>query len=387
MAKFISTGDKERKLNIKRNRFLEMVRKFPGISRQSIAETLRISTFNISHLTRDLIEENIILETDDLKEEIQGQGRPSKPLIINGAYDYFAGIDLEASCWRMVILDFQGKAVFEHSVNFIESDNREGYIEQLSNNLKEGIKKAGELWNKVSCLGFGAPGSLDEENGTILRFEILKNFRDIPIYELYHKISQKELLISDNISNLAIYDHWTRPAMSDKTVLHFAIRSGIKVVLMHKDSLYIGKNNYSGEIGFLPLHMDDPNSPNLHSAIAQKSLKAKLDVSPEFWLGKQEAVENAFSIPKNKAHLDLFIKAFSAGLKSVIYLYDPDEIIVHSSLFSEHNLLWEELQSEFEQQMKERTFSPPNLSPSEAPANSAAIGAGLRAMESHYPTR
>jgi predicted NBD/HSP70 family sugar kinase len=387
MAKFISTGDKERKLNLKRNKFLEMVRKFPGISRQSIAEALRISTFNISHLTRDLIEEKIILETDDLKEESQGQGRPSKPLVLNGAYDYFAGIDLEASCWRMVILDFQGKPVFEHSATFVESNDRQGYIDQLNKNLKDGIHESGNLWKKVSCIGFGAPGSLEEDSGTILRFEILKNFKDIPIYEMYHKIGKKDILISDNISNLAIYDHWNRPEVSDKTVLHFAIRSGIKVVLMHNDQLYIGKNNYSGEVGFLPLHMDDPKSPTLHSAIAQKSLKQKLDVSPDFWLGKPDAIEKAFSNSKNSVHLELFVKAFSAGLKSMIYLYDPDEIIVHSSLFTEHNLLWEELQTEFEKQMKERTFSPPNLYPSEAPANSAAIGAGLRAMERQYPTQ
>lgn len=387
MPKFISTGDKERKLNLKRNKFLEMVRKFPGISRQSIAETLRISTFNISHLTRDLIEEKIILETDDLKDEVQGQGRPSKPLVLNGEYDYFAGIDLEASCWRMVVLDFQGKTVCEHTATFVESDERQGYIDQLNQHLKDGIKKAGKLWDRVSCVGFGAPGSLDYESGTILRFEILKNFRDIPIYEMYHKLCQKELIISDNISNLAIYDHWTRPEVSDKTVLHFAIRSGIKVVLMHKDMVYLGKNNYSGEIGFMPLHMDDPKSPDLHSAIAQKSLKQKLSVAAGFWQGEPTAIEQAFSNSKNTPHLDLFTAAFCAGLKSMVYLYDPDEIIIHSSLFSEHNLLWEELETEFNQQMKDRAFTPPHLSPSKAPANSAAIGAGLRALENQYPTR
>jgi len=387
MAKFISTGDIDRKLTLKRNKFLEMIRKYPGISRQSIAETLRISTFNISHLTRSLIAENIIIENDDLNGEPQGQGRPSKPLVLNGDFDYFAGIDLEATCWRMVILNFEGKVVFEHREEFVERNQREGYIEQLDLYLRTGIKAAGPLWKKVSKLGFGAPGSLNLETGTILRFQVLKNFSNIPIKSLYEKISKKDVVLSDNISNLAVYDQWTRPTSSQKSILHFAIRSGIRTVLVNNDELYLGKNHYSGEIGFFPLDFSNPDGFDLHSALAQKSLKQKLKFAPsEFWNGNAEAVKEVYAEKESLPTLQLFTTAFSAALKSMVYLYDPDEIMVHSSLFKEPNLLWENLEKEFMHQMRERTFAAPPLIVSTAPANSAAVGAGIRALANHYPT-
>jgi len=387
MAKFISTGDKERKLNLKRNKFLEMVRRFPGVSRQTIAETLRISTFNISHLTRDLIQEQVVLEKDDPKNEPQGQGRPSKPLYINGQFDYFAGVDLEASCWRMVIIDFEGQTVFEHEEEFIEATSAEGYISQLSENLKTAIDKSGELWDKVSCLAFGAPGSLDRETGTVLRFEILPHFENIPVLDLYKEITKKEVVLSDNISNLAVYDQWTRSEAADKTVLHFAIRSGIKTILVNHDELYIGKNNYSGEIGFLPLEFGNPNSPNLHSAISQKSLKQKLpSIDSKFWEGDSETVNAVFNNSDHQVVLNEFSKVLAASLKSMIYLYDPDEVVVHSSLFKSPNLLWDKVMEKFNQQIEERYFAPPPVTASEEPANSAAIGAAFRALHNMYPT-
>lgn len=387
MAKFISTGDKERKLNEKRNKFLEMVRKYPGISRQSIAESLRISTFNISHLTRDLIEEGLIYEKDDPKSEPQGQGRPSKPLHINGQYDYFAGIDLEASRWRMVIIDFEGKTVFEHSETFHEGHSPQDYIDQLAQNLNNAIEKSGDLWKYVSCLAFGAPGSLDESKGSIQRFEIMPHFENIPVLDLYREISDKDVIISDNISNLAIFDQWTRPEAAQKIVLHFAIRSGIKTVLMKHDELYIGRDNYSGEIGFLPLNIHEPNSPNLHSAISQKSLKQKLTgIDPQFFEGDEKLINEALSKPEYNATLKEFSRILASSFRTLIYLFDPDEIVVHSSLFKSENDLWNQVMNDFKTQTEDRVFSPTPIYPSEEPANSAAIGAAFRAMAHKYPT-
>jgi predicted NBD/HSP70 family sugar kinase len=376
----ISTGDQAAKLLEKRNTFLALVRKYPGISRQECAETMRVSTFYASKLVPELVKEGMVTEAEPGGKTI-GRGRPSKPLHIDPEYEYFAGIDLEASTWRFVITDFQGNCIFSLIKTFHQCASREEYLTQLEKLLHDAIKQSGSRWSKVKSIGIGAPGFLNLETGVIEKYEILPEFNRIPLRNIYQKISGKETFICHNIDNLSIYDLQKRPEAEKLSVLHVALRSGISSALSLNGSIYRGSKGLAGEIG-LSLSIDNrtlQNTAGLHA------LQERLPDLPEsFWAGDAKIVEKKLLHKETCEVLRQAMELTAIALANVAIFIDPDEIIIYSRLFPSENKLWQMLIEQFAGCRKKQGFNPDIIRLSASSELTPAIGAAIYAIENSY---
>ena len=382
MRKFISPGDIEGKLTKKRNIFLSILRKYPGVSRQECAKRMQVSTYNITKLTPALIAEGMVIEDNPERDDTATRGRPSLPLRLNPQYEYFAGMDLEASQWRFAIIDFAGNPVYSRIAPFATCRNRDSYVALLEKLLGETIADCGSSWNRVRAFGIGSPGFLDPKNGIVRNYEILPGFKMIPLLDLHRKISRRETFIINNICNLAIYDSWKRPESDQEVVLHVALRSGISTSLNVQGNLYRGSHSRSGEIGLFIL----PEHGFLQSLAGLAALKQKLpDLSEDFWHGKTEIVNREYAGEKVKPVLDEAMKRLATAMANLASFLDPDEIVVYSTLFSNDNILWEILRNEFNS-CRQKQQSPTRLSNSGASELNAAAGAAFYALESIYRT-
>ncbi len=382
MAKFVSPGDIEGKLERKRNRFLSLLRKYPGISRQECAKRMRVSTFNITKLTPELIKQGMVLEDAPAIVASASRGRPSQPLRLVSDYEYFAGIDIEASQWRFVILDFAGNIVHSRIEPFRGCETRGEYIALLEALFKKAISDCGPMWGKVSALGIGAPGFLNSKNGVVERYEILPEFRDIPLLELCRNISGKDACIVNNICNLATNDLWKRPDSDKNIVLYVAVRSGISTALNIRGGVYRGSGGKAGEAGLCVF----PGKGILQETAGLSALKKKLPELPEaFWQGDKEVICREFAKDETKQVMCEALELLGAALANIAALLDPDEIVVYSSIFSSENILWKKIRDEF---VKTREKQQLPLTFFRRAGNSelnAASGAALYAMEQAYP--
>ncbi len=383
MSRFVSPGNIAAKLERKRNKFLALVRRFPGISRQELAKQMRLSTFNISRLAPILIKEGMIIEDKPLNAR-KTLGRPSLPLRINPDYEYFAGVDLEASNWRFIITDFCGNPVYSHEEPFHPCGTRTEYITQLETLLRNNIESCGKIWEKVSALGVGAPGFINHDTGTIHNYEILPDFTDIPLKKLYADICGKDTFLTFNISNLATFDFWRRPESASMTVLHVAVRSGIASALSIKGKINLGSHFQAGELGQFFVG----NGKILQDTTGLSALRKKLPDAPKkFWEGKKTALELEYSKPESRGILDTAMNSLGEVLANAATFIDPDELIVYSVLFEESEVLWKKLSGKFEScQNIIRLSSKLKLRRAPNSHFNAGTGAALYAMEKSYPS-
>ena len=261
MARSDSTGKLAERLEHKRNRFVALVRRQPGVSRQDCAHALRMSTFTASRLASELIQQRVIVEAEET-EQPRPVGRPSRPLHVRGDYGLFAGVEMEASEWRFVIVDFAGKVVRSEGIPFIRCDTREAYIEQLTRLLREQIAAHQGLWRRVQALGVGAPGLLDHESGRVLDYNLLPGFRDIPMLALCRSVSDKPVHLMDNIRALAMRHLLMHPESDGRTILNVAVRSGIACVLCQNGRIFEGSHWQAGELGAFPVPMHGGGRPH-----------------------------------------------------------------------------------------------------------------------------
>lgn len=384
-----ATGKREEKRLRKRNLFLRLVRKYPGISRQACARMMEVSTFSISRLTRSLIDAGVVVEDTDLEPvNPLPQGRPSTPLRLNPEYGYFAGIDVEAAQWRMVVIDFAGNPVFDRRKPLRPCDDREAYRQQLAHLLRECMTECGVLWEKVESLGVGVPGLLDLERGIVENYEPLPNFDSIPVMDICHEVTDLPVTLLNNVASLAVYDVWKRPAAEEQIALHVVVRSGIGSALLRYGQRFAGSHSHGGELGHFPLSRDSGGETvTLEMVAGLSALREQVpaETPHALWEGASAAVEHALEHPGVHALLSEAMTALGRTLAGVAALLDPDQIIVHSPLFSEENELWRLLVHEYEADLSPLVAHHVTFRRSEVPSHAPAVGAALQGLELLYP--
>ncbi len=374
----MSPGNIEEKIRRKENRFLALVRRYPGISRQSCAQKMGISTFNISRLAQSLLERNLIVEGETTSGN--NCGRPSTPLLLNPEYQYFAGIDLEAEYWRFVIIDFRGNLIHSQQYDFCRCASRTDYIEQLSNLLTQAIDASGEHWEKVNALGVGAPGFVDHETGIVENYEILPDFKRIPLLDICTLVSGKPSFITNNILCLATRSLWKKDGTEHKVLIHAAIRSGISTAFNIRDNVFYGRNKQAGELGLFLV-----DGAPLQESAGLSVLKRRLpNLDQDFWHGTPEQVKQGFRSKKIKTIITKAMEQIATCLANAAAFMDNDEIIVYSTLFKHENLIWEILRNAFVKYRKLQGLKPLKITRCGDSEFYVATGAALYALDQQY---
>jgi N-acetylglucosamine repressor len=386
MAKSSPTGDQKKKLIYKRNSLLALVRKYPGISRREAAEIMRQSTFTLSRMTQELMDAGLILEDEALSSH-GGVGRPSRPLRLNPAHASFAGLDIEATALRCVVLDFSGGRLFECCEPFGPEETPAGYAARINAFLKRVAGENAALWKNIAGIGVGAPGICDCENGVIRSYRLLSGFENISALDMVEDLVPRTALIH-NLPAVAIRDLWRREHSEKKAVIHVSVRSGIGASMQQEGRLFAGAHGLAGEFGLHSLSSpDDPARRVTFEEIAGlAALRRKLPGLPDaFWNGEPAAVEAAWGAPEVRAVLEPAMRILGHELANLVILCDPHETLVYSSLFREENVLWRVVRAAYgEASVFADIFGHPLVRAGDLGYH-IAEGAAFHAMECAYP--
>ncbi len=379
--KFISPGNIEEKVKRKENSFLALIRRYPGISRQNCARKMGLSTFNISRLAPTLVDKGMIVEGES--DSGNSCGRPSTPLFLNPEYQYFAGIDIEAEQWRLAIIDFSGNLVYSWNRKFLKRQSRNDYIEQLSELFNQAIIDAEEKWSKVAALGIGAPGFLDHDAGIVENYEILPEFKRIPLLDICSLVSGKPSFITHNIFCLVTHSLWKKDGAENEVIIHAAIRSGVSVAFNIKDSVFYGKNWRAGEMG-----LSIVNGRPLQETAGISALKRRLpDLSEHFWHGDPKSIREALRKRTVKKIIVQAMNDIAACLANAAAFLDNDEIVVYSPLFPCRNAIWDILEEAFGRYRCVQGLDSLKISCGIDVEFNVAVGAALYALECQYPRK
>lgn len=382
-----ATGNREQKLLRNRNAILTLVRKYPGLSRQDCARRLELSTFTLSRVVGKLIQDGLLREEDSRPNGTASRtGRPATPLTVNADAAFFAGIDLEASCWRFVVVDFAGTERFRLMKAISKRKTPQRYHGDLQAFFEEARSACGALWESVAGLGIAAPGLLNVEEGVIEVYHPLPGFEKIEILNLYREIFGRPTFLLHNVVSLAACDLWLRPGSEDEVTFHAVVRSGIAGVLTDRRRVFRGSHGLAGELGDWSVDLGSGASGCLQDIAGLQALRHALaDAERDLWAGVPEAVDRALRKPRSERCLKRAMHALGFALAGVAALLDPDRIVVYSPLLSESNALWPLLHEAFLSRINPAFSGRMVFARSEQTETAAAVGAALFALNNAYP--
>ena len=382
-----ATGNQAEKLARTRHAVLALVRKYPGVSRQDCARRLELSAFTLSHVVADLIEERCLEETATPSASSRpATGRPGTPLAVCADRASFAGIDMEASTWRFVVVDFAGQERFQMVRPLPTRRTARHHAADLAKLFEVARTACGAEWDKVQAVGVAAPGLLDMERGIVEAYHPLPAFTQIAIRDIYRELSGRPTFLLHNVVSLAAHDLWRRQGSEDEATFHAIVRSGIAGVLSDWRRVFPGSHGLAGELGHWRVHLGQKRSSRLQDVASLQALRETLhDLEPAFWQGTPDAVARAIK-GSSGPRLKRAMTALGHALAGVGALIDPDRIVVHSPLLSHDNGLWPVLHDSFFEDISPTLARRVRLDRSEAPETAAACGAALFAIQNLYPS-
>jgi predicted NBD/HSP70 family sugar kinase len=236
---------------------LETILHEGSLTRADIARLSGLSKPTVSSVVAALASYGLVTEAGQLAGSL---GRPGVLYEVNRQAGYLIAYDLGGTKVRAGLADLFGAVVVETSAP-TQRDTAQGLVAQLEALKDELLATAGVTEAALWGGGLGVPGVYDPETDRITAAY------NVPVLEELELIAtlQQRLgvrVMVDNDVNLAALGEWWRGIAAG--VEHFvavSIGTGVGMGVVLNGDIYRGSRGGAGEIGLLPLGVEDPFDP------------------------------------------------------------------------------------------------------------------------------
>jgi predicted NBD/HSP70 family sugar kinase len=317
---------------INRSIILSKIIKHGMISRVDLANITKLTKATISIQVADLIEEGLIVET---QQEYKHVGRKPIMLSLNACAGYAIGIDLDYRTITFTVSDLIGNPVHSDKVE-LENSNYGGVLQILVSKIKNYKETFSQSWCGIVGVVIGIHGTVN--NDETIGF--------VPHHKWYNKDlkgdleKHLDLVISiENNANLSAFAEKVYSYHSSENLISVNIYSGIGLGVLMKGELLKGYLGYTGEIGHMII---DPNGKPCNCGnygcwemYASESsffeqLSKKLD-QPNLTYSNIKNLIIARD-PAVMAQMDDCIYYLVIGLNNIINILNPETLVLNSEL-------------------------------------------------------
>jgi predicted NBD/HSP70 family sugar kinase len=240
------------KLIANKHRILNMIFREGNCSRYYLARKLNINASTIGNYVDDFLERGLLIE-DHIGPT--RRGRSPVPMWLNPDYGFFLGLDFEALRVRTVLTDFAGKIVAQQEIGLKAGLGRDAVLKIVVDSAKQMAVNAGT--GRLFAVGIAAPGQVDHHQGRIVRYNLLPDFQDVPLLDLFRPHFDCLVFIEENIRSLTLAELLRGAGKGHRHFLCLAARSGIGMGIVIDGQIYTGNDGRAGKVGWTVLVQDD----------------------------------------------------------------------------------------------------------------------------------
>ena len=362
---------------------LKIIQQKGNISRKNIAAITGLTQATITKITRNLLEQGLILEQHGRDETGSSSGRKPIGLIINRKKYKIISVAVGRQTLKCAVSDLAGNLICkqEQCKNILNS-GRDGILQEIIVGIKDIIQREQLDLQHVLGIGISAPGPINAQDGILLGTKEKRrlspnvhhlapfDWRNIPL----KKVVQNEFgveVFADNDANIsALAESWFGNGIGVDNFVLYSIGVGIGAGVIIDSMLYRGEDDVVAEIGHTTIDFDGPQCIcgnfgclELYADFSgmvveyQNALNAP---AGKHWKTFREGMEYLFNAAYRGDSVALELiekksKFLSIGAVSLANIFSPECLIVASNDLGEIDLrlITDKLQTS----VKERAFS------------------------------
>lgn len=228
----------------KRNKVLNLIRTRDECSIYDIKKLTFYSMATVQVLIEELIQCGMIVSE---KGSPKGKGRRPFLLHINPDYGCFVGTEFHSSQINCCVVDFEGRILHSSFSDILPEDTRETVIGKLFCLIENAVHEASR---PLLGIGVGIPGYFDAERGMGIEYPPIEDWLNVPIRTLIEEHFHVPCCIENNVASMAMgYHSLYLPKQSQQSMLFVSIRTGIRLVSIVQNRLFLCCSGYDGQLG------------------------------------------------------------------------------------------------------------------------------------------
>jgi glucokinase-like ROK family protein len=256
MSLFLWSPINQNVKNINKHAVLDLIRFTPGgISRAELAQRMLISRAAVSAIINDLIEIELIHETESRNSH---SGRPPIILEINPAHGHVIGIDMGATHLSIILTDFNAQVIDELESPFQINRGPEICLHDIDILLKEVLSRNNLSISAISAIGIDVPGPIVADAGIVLAPPIMPGWDRYPIRATLETLWNVPVALSNDAESGALGEWAFGAGRGERDLAYIKVGTGIGAGLLLDGRIYRGATGSAGEIGHLTM---DENGP------------------------------------------------------------------------------------------------------------------------------
>lgn len=331
---------------------LETIFRMPGICRRDIGFVTGLAAGAVSDITKELIDEKLIVEDSRRANRREKAGRAPVGLHVNNESIWAIGSLIDRQSITVGLSDLGGNIAHKRQM-VLKSTDLGQVQEMLIDSIDELMLVAQQERKTLAGIGISIPGMVVPDSG-IVSYSAILGWQDVMLGSRLQKSLPLPIVVDNDVRGLALAQYWFHDGPNDEFLLVY-FGDGIASCDVEQGQIRSGNSGAAGQIGH---SIVEPNGPKcacgnqgcleavasqrrmqvlmeeeiLKGALSRADLESirseSLSISTICTLLEQgdEAARSAFR---------RISPYFGIGLSNLIKIYDPPAIVLVGELFTE----------------------------------------------------
>ncbi len=236
---------------------LELVRRVGPVSRAQIARDSALSKPTVSQALTALLASKLVREAG----RTSGRRGPAAVLYeLNPFAGWVVGIDVGRAWVRAAIANLLGDIVARRDER-ADVRSQHSLISQIGEIAHGLAADAGIRWGRVTFATIGSPGVLEPSRGQVALAYALPGWGRRGLVEAVQRELGTKIAFENDVNLAALGEQWRGLGKDVANFVYLHVGTGVGAGLVLNGSLYRGSSGAAGEVGYLPLGVEDVHDP------------------------------------------------------------------------------------------------------------------------------
>ncbi len=265
----------------------------------------------------------------------------------------YIGIDLGGTNIAVGIVDGEGKILSKTSSPTCSRRSFEEVVKTMADTCFEALSRGGYTEKDIEAIGIGAPGTINNKNGTVM-FASNLGWTDVPLTAELQKYINIPVNI-ENDANAAAYGEYMMCGADVKDFIFITLGTGIGGGIIINGEIYRGFNGAGAEIGHNSFIFGGERCNcgkrgcwEVYGSVSGliKQTKRAIEENPNSIMAKAEKIDGrtAFDAAKqgDKAAAKVvsrYIEYVADGICSIVNIFEPEVLLIGGGISKEGDYL------------------------------------------------
>lgn len=324
-----------------------------AMSRKMLAQQMGLTPAALTKIVGEMLDEHLLLEGTTLRDA-NTTGRAQVLIELNTHAYCGLGVLLNVGQASLTAVWLDGSVIFDESISIPKRAPVQPTVERLSQRLMELAEAHGLNRERIIGIGLAVRGLQDTDQQIVQDSFGALDEKNVPLAEMFSRCTGLNTYMNNNVRALFSAQMFLSRDRHSLSQLFLRCEYGIGASISIHNEIWNGGNGRCSEIGHIPVVrrggkpcacgksgcLETIASP---SAIRSEALSiCSPERTPLLWRIRQSKEDVDLNDILNAARhgdegvraiVDRAVKALGMALKSVVYIVDPQKIVLYGRLF------------------------------------------------------